>query len=84
MRANFQAKGVKEMLETNYKAWKSTQQQEQQGMEVEKEEEFDIDSKLEEILEESGHADNRGAKMGVDDFLGLLALFHKHGIHFGG
>lgn len=71
------------MLEANYKAWKSTQQHESGAMEMDKEE-FDIDSKLEEILEESGHADNRGAKMDVDDFLGLLALFHKHGIHFGG
>jgi len=84
VRANFQAKGVKEMLEANYKAWKSTQQQQENGAMDTETEEFDIDTKLEQILDESGHADNRGAKMDVDDFLGLLALFHKHGIHFGG
>lgn len=86
VRANFQAKGVAEMLEGNYKAWLS-----QQGHMLEDgpnggpaSGNIDIEAKLEEILQESGYSDNRGAKMDVDDFLSLLACFHKHGIHFAG
>lgn len=78
VRANFQAKGVKEMLEANYKTWLATQPS------APMEEEIDIDKILEGILEETGTADNRAAKMDVDEFLTLLDCFHKHGIHFGG
>ena len=69
------------MLESNHKAWLTSH-----GKEIERNDENDEDvgKMLEEILQESGFADSRPAKMDVDDFLNLLALFHKHGFHFGG
>lgn len=78
VRANFQAKGVKEMLEANYKTWLATQPS------APMEQDIDIDKMLEAILEETGTTENRAAKMDVDEFLTLLDCFHKHGIHFGG
>ena len=83
VRANFQAKGVKEMLEANYKTWLATQPA-TAGMQVDGQKEIDIDKILEEILEETGTSENRAAKMDVDEFLTLLDCFHRHGIHFGG
>ncbi|GAA99021.1 hypothetical protein E5Q_05710 [Mixia osmundae IAM 14324] len=75
VRATFQASGVKEMLESNHKAWYSQQNKRLPN-------DFDIAELLETILSESGFAQTRGAKMGVEDFLSLLADFHRHGIHF--
>lgn len=81
VRANFQAKGVKEMLASNWRTWRESQgQMSEDGAEAE----MDIDKTLDEILEETGTAENRGAKMAVDEFLALLNAFHKRGIHFGG
>ena len=34
------------------------------------------------VLEESGFAEHRAAKMNQDHFLALLAAFNKAGIHF--
>lgn len=80
VRANFQASGVKEMLDTNYKAYKA----EQGGADIDAEDEDEVGKKLEHILQSTGYSDKRPAKMDVDDFLTLLAEFHKHGFHFGG
>ncbi|KAK9894995.1 rRNA adenine dimethylase [Cystobasidium minutum MCA 4210] len=89
VRANFQAKGVKEMLESNYKAWRKAKIEKEGGtadmqMDGQEEEEWNVDDVLEEVLEETGCAEKRAAKMDVDEFLVLLEAFHKRGIHFGG
>lgn len=94
VRANFQAKGVKEMLESNYKAWKKAKGEmagEDDGrhadgdMEMDgTEKEWSVDKILEEVFEETECADKRAAKMDVDEFLVLLEAFHRRGIHFGG
>ncbi|KAI0798431.1 S-adenosyl-L-methionine-dependent methyltransferase [Irpex lacteus] len=73
--ANFQAKGVLEMLESNWKTWASTNN-------VTIEDDFDIKSKVDEVLTDTGFMDQRAAKMGVDELLKLLSAFHDAGIHF--
>ncbi|EIW71288.1 hypothetical protein TREMEDRAFT_67675 [Tremella mesenterica DSM 1558] len=75
VRACFGARGVKEMLEKNYRTWCA---------ENEKKVESDLDMKemIEKVLQGSGFADNRAAKMDVDDLLKLLAAFNIQGIHF--
>ncbi|CAD6585308.1 MAG: Dimethyladenosine transferase [Cyphobasidiales sp. Tagirdzhanova-0007] len=93
VRANFQAKGVKDMLEANYKAWLSSRPQPlvrvQAGDHVLADDVMGegndgVALVLEQILQDSGFSDRRPAKMDVDDFLSLLARFHSHGFHFGG
>lgn len=96
VRANFQAKGVKEMLESNYKAWKKAKTEieggsKEQDMEMDgaagdssSGDRWDVDAVLEAVLEETDVADKRAAKMDVDEFLVLLEAFHRRGIHFGG
>ncbi|KAH8918055.1 rRNA adenine dimethylase [Atractiella rhizophila] len=69
VRACFQAQGVKELLEANW----------QKKVEVEEE---DASSVIENILTESGYAEQRAAKMDVNDFLKLLHAFHERGFHF--
>ncbi|KZS95436.1 rRNA adenine dimethylase [Sistotremastrum niveocremeum HHB9708] len=73
--ANFQAKGVTEMLEKNWKAWLS---------ENEKMAEDDIPMKqrIEEVLTDIGLSETRAAKMDIDDILRMLSAFHDQGIHF--
>ncbi|KAK4330405.1 Dimethyladenosine transferase [Rhodotorula toruloides] len=75
IRANFQAKGVEQMLEANYKALCA--QQEKMIPD-----DFDVGKLLDQVLTESGFAESRASKMDVDDFLKLLTCFHKHGMHF--
>lgn len=62
VRACFGAKGVKELLEANYKTWCS-----ETGKMIEDQEDFKV--KVENILTESGYSDERAAKMDVDDLL---------------
>lgn len=38
--------------------------------------------RLAEVLQQNGFGERRSQKMGSDDFLELLALFNKNGIHF--
>ncbi|VDC04826.1 unnamed protein product [Peniophora sp. CBMAI 1063] len=73
--ANFQAKGVFEMLESNYKTWCS---------ENEKmiEDGFNMKAKVKEILDELSVSESRPAKMDINDLLRLLSAFHDAGIHF--
>ncbi|WVF69982.1 dimethyladenosine transferase [Kwoniella sp. CBS 6097] len=73
IRAGFKAKGVAEMLEKNYRTWCA-----EQGVIIE--DEFDIRAKIDTILSEAGYADNRAAKMDVDDLLKLLAAFNVAGM----
>lgn len=89
VRANFQAKGVKEMLESNYKAWRKAKVEQEGGGDMamdgnDNAEEWDVDKVLEAVLEETGCAEKRASKMDVDEFLVLLEAFHRRGIHFGG
>ncbi|PIL26082.1 hypothetical protein GSI_11836 [Ganoderma sinense ZZ0214-1] len=73
--ANFMAKGVMEMLETNWKTWASVN-------DVIIEDGLDFKKKVEEVLEETGFAESRAAKMDINDLLKLLSAFHDAGIHF--
>ncbi|KIR24793.1 dimethyladenosine transferase [Cryptococcus deuterogattii 99/473] len=73
LRAGFKAKGVAELLEKNYRTWCA-----EQGAIIE--DNFDMREKVESILVETGFADNRAAKMDVDDLLKLLAAFNLEGI----
>ena len=93
VRANFQASGVKEMLESNYKAWKASREESL-------EDGWDVSEVVEKTLQTSGYADQRPAKMDVDDFrmslalllaftcadacfaVALLSAFNLQGIHF--
>ncbi|GAA5953863.1 hypothetical protein JCM10213_006448 [Rhodosporidiobolus nylandii] len=75
VRANFQAKGVEQVLEANYKAWCA-----QQGKIIP--DDFSMTALMNQVLDESGFAESRASKMDVDDFLKLLTVFHKHGLHF--
>jgi len=79
IRASFFASSATlNMLEANWKTWQS----QQQNIIVDEQAPETFAKKLEKILDESGYSDSRSAKMDVDDFLALLACFHKHGIHF--
>ncbi|TCD63150.1 Dimethyladenosine transferase [Steccherinum ochraceum] len=73
--ANFMAKGVMEMLESNWKTWASANN-------VMIEDEFDIKKKVEQVLTETEFSEERAAKLDVDDLLKLLSAFHDVGIHF--
>ncbi|POY73041.1 hypothetical protein BMF94_3879 [Rhodotorula taiwanensis] len=75
LRANFQAKGVAQILEANHKAWCAQN-------EKMVDDDFDMSKLIDEILVESGFAESRASKLDVDDFLKLLTVFHKHGVHF--
>jgi 18S rRNA (adenine1779-N6/adenine1780-N6)-dimethyltransferase len=72
--ASFQAKGVAEMLEKNWKTWCSEQDKVI--------EDITMKQKIESILEETGHSNTRAAKMDLNDILKLLSAFHESGIHF--
>ncbi|KAJ3983551.1 S-adenosyl-L-methionine-dependent methyltransferase [Lentinula detonsa] len=72
---NFMAKGVIPMLEKNWRTYCSETNQMV-------EDDVDMKAKVEKILEETGNAENRAAKMDVDDLLKLLYAFHEVGIHF--
>lgn len=94
LRANFGAKGVKNMMENNFKVWASLNEKDTEG--------WDVDQVLQEVLVETGFEGERAAKLDVTDFLTfvffyflfsflsgmlildyrLLAAFHKRGIHF--
>lgn len=73
--ANFAAKGLLAMLESNWRTWCS-----EKDITITDEEDFK--KKVESILEESGYGAKRAASLDVDDFLKLLSAFHDCGIHF--
>ncbi|SCV73238.1 BQ2448_7163 [Microbotryum intermedium] len=105
VRSNFTAKGVEDLLESNYKAWCAENEQVRRKRSVLRcqgffvnddsfttpdsyvhpqmiEDDFNISALLAQVLEESGFAEQRAAKMDVDDFLKLLTVFHKYHLHF--
>lgn len=43
---------------------------------------IDMKAVVEEVLESTGYADSRAARMGKEDFLCLLAAFNAKGLHF--
>ncbi|TDL27013.1 rRNA adenine dimethylase [Rickenella mellea] len=73
--ATFQAKGVFEMLDRNYKTWCA----EKNKIIMD---DVNMKTMVQTILDETGYSDNRAAKMDVDDLLKLLSAFHDVGIHF--
>ncbi|TRM66740.1 S-adenosyl-L-methionine-dependent methyltransferase [Schizophyllum amplum] len=75
LHANFQARGVLEMLEANWKTWCS-----QNDKIIE--DGVSFKAKVDQILRDTGMFDSRAAKMDKDDILKLLAAFHDEGIHF--
>ncbi|EGN94712.1 hypothetical protein SERLA73DRAFT_187771 [Serpula lacrymans var. lacrymans S7.3] len=73
--ASFMAKGVIDMMESNWRTWCSEQNQMI-------EDDVDMKSNVEKVLNETGFSESRAAKMDVDDLLKLLSAFHDAGIHF--
>jgi len=73
--ANFLAKGVMELLESNFRTWCAERNQIVPA-------EFDIKTEVGSILESGGFKESRAAKMDIDDLLALLSAFHEKGIHF--
>ncbi|KAG1184822.1 hypothetical protein G6F36_007407 [Rhizopus arrhizus] len=73
--ANFKQTTVLNMLEENYKTYCSAH-----GLMVEAD--FDIKTKVMQILESTSMADKRAAKCDLDDFLNLLLAFNNANIHF--
>ncbi|KAI0920368.1 Dimethyladenosine transferase [Taiwanofungus camphoratus] len=73
--ATFMAKGVMDMLESNWKTWASMNN-------VMIEDDVNIKKKVEEVLQETGFSESRAAKMDIDDLLKLLSAFHDAGLHF--
>lgn len=62
-------------LGKNYKTWCSLNEKKIP-------EDFDIKTKVEEILTEGDFDKKRARHMDQDDFLALLHAFNKEGIHF--
>lgn len=74
VRASFEAKGVKSMLEHNYKTFCS-----ERSIALSNQ---PFNARLDGILSTSGYSDKRAAQMDVDDILRLLFAFHQENIHF--
>ncbi|ETS62615.1 hypothetical protein PaG_03255 [Moesziomyces aphidis] len=69
----FDARGVIDMLEANYKTYCAVK-------EIMPQDNFaDL---VKQVLIDTETAENRAAKMDIDDLLKLLAAFHEKGIHF--
>ncbi|KAG8917621.1 Dimethyladenosine transferase [Tulasnella sp. 418] len=73
--ANFQAKGVMQMLESNWKTWCA----ERNEILLDQ---IEFKEKVDQILISTGFSESRPAKMDIDDLLKLLEAFHTTGIHF--
>ena len=73
--ANFKASGVYEMLEKNYRTVCALKCQPVPS-------DLNVKSRVEEILQISGFAEARAAKMDIDDFLKVLVTFNEAGFHF--
>ena len=73
--ANFKTSSVLDMLERNYRTWCSMN-----GVALS--EPFDCKATVLRILEETGTAELRAAKMDLDDYMRLLLAFNEVGFHF--
>ncbi|KAL6942499.1 Dimethyladenosine transferase [Hanseniaspora vineae] len=90
LNSNFKNSSVLELLEKNYKIWKSQQQENNNGM-VE-DEEMDVDEGkgknkeikdlVDKVLQDLDMGDKRPQKLDQVDFLKILFAFNKVGIHF--
>ncbi|KAI8923829.1 S-adenosyl-L-methionine-dependent methyltransferase [Entophlyctis helioformis] len=73
--ANFKVTSVLDMLEHNYKTYCSLTAQDVPM-------DFDVKKAVMDVLEASGMAESRAAKMDNDDFLKLLSMFIDAGFRF--
>ncbi|XP_074642595.1 putative dimethyladenosine transferase [Tubulanus polymorphus] len=73
--ANFKQANVIEMLEKNYRMHCSLHN-------ISVPADFDMKSKVADILEKNEFDKKRARVMDIDDFLGLLKCFNEEGIHF--
>ncbi|KAI8644780.1 dimethyladenosine transferase [Parasitella parasitica] len=73
--ANFKQTTVLNMLEQNYKTYCSAH-------ELMVESDFDIKTKVMNVIESAGMSDMRAARCDLDDFLKLLLAFNTANIHF--
>ncbi|XP_046849882.1 probable dimethyladenosine transferase [Xenia sp. Carnegie-2017] len=73
--ACFGSKSVLELIEKNYRIHCSFN-------EVMLEENFDMKTKIQEILNENDFSKKRARSMDIDDFLKLLQVFNSNGVHF--
>ncbi|XP_020799633.1 probable dimethyladenosine transferase [Drosophila serrata] len=73
--ATFKVTSVLEMLEKNYKLYRSLRNEPV-------EDDFNMQNKVIGILEELDMATNRARSMDIDDFMRLLMAFNSAGIHF--
>ncbi|EDV43931.1 uncharacterized protein Dana_GF16271 [Drosophila ananassae] len=73
--ATFKVSSVIEMLEKNYKLYRSLRNEPV-------EDDFNMQEKVIGILEELNMATNRARSMDIDDFMRLLLAFNSAGIHF--
>ncbi|MCL4133675.1 UNVERIFIED_CONTAM: hypothetical protein GTU68_045825 [Idotea baltica] len=74
--SSFKQKAVLKTLEKNYMSWASLNKKE-----VPKD--FDLKSKIEDILIDGKFDSMRARQMEQDDFLAVMHAFNKEGIHFG-
>ncbi|CAL4129362.1 unnamed protein product, partial [Meganyctiphanes norvegica] len=72
--AAFKQSSVTQTLEKNYRTWCSLQEKKIP-------EDFNMKTKVEEILKGSEYDQRRARHMDQDDFLGLLHAFNKEGVH---
>lgn len=73
------------MLTENYLTHISLSQSASSSMQLDTDNTMDstkMKDVVEEILVTEGYADERAAKMAINDFLALLAAFNARGIHF--
>nr|XP_043067964.1 probable dimethyladenosine transferase [Drosophila bipectinata] len=73
--ATFKVSSVIDMLEKNYKLYRSLRNEPV-------EDDFNMQDKVIGILEELDMATNRARSMDIDDFMRLLLAFNSAGIHF--
>ncbi|XP_034488969.1 probable dimethyladenosine transferase [Drosophila innubila] len=73
--ATFKVNSVIEMLEKNYKLYRSLRNEPI-------EENFNMQEKVIGILEEQGMSTSRARSMDIDEFMRLLLAFNSAGIHF--
>lgn len=71
----FNARGVLEMLEANWKTWCAENGQVPDAS-------VSFASKVDGVLRRMDMSERRAAKLDVDDLLALLSAFHEDGIHF--
>ena len=75
VRSSFDAKGVKMMLESNYKTFCSEKS-------IPLNTTTPFNARLDAILLKHEYSDKRAAQMDVDDILQLLHDFHSEHVHF--